>query len=193
MKPQKNSRQERYFSQYGQDRFIDEHIFHGKTKGLFVEIGAGDGLNLSNTAFFERSRGWKGFCIEPRKKAYKKLQKNRSGVCLNECLSVEPGIKKFLEIEGSGEMLSGVYENYSSEHLTRINEDRDGPNKKKLLRKIKCTPINDFLSKYSLFNIDYCSIDIEGGEIDLVKSIDFTKYRIFCLSIENNYKDQPDD
>ena len=35
--------------------------------------------------------------------------------------------------------------------------------------------------------IDILSIDIEGGELNLLKSIDFMKYKIKVITVENNY------
>lgn len=41
-----------YHSQYKQDKIINEIIFHRKQEGIFVEIGAYDGIKYSNTKFF---------------------------------------------------------------------------------------------------------------------------------------------
>jgi hypothetical protein len=43
------------------------------------------------------------------------------------------------------------------------------------------------LSKYNLYNIDFLSIDVEGGEIEILKKIDFSKFKIKYISVENNY------
>lgn len=53
-----------YYSQFGQDKFLDQKIFKGKNSGFFLEIGADDGVRYSNTYFFEKFRGWQGICIE---------------------------------------------------------------------------------------------------------------------------------
>lgn len=37
--------------------------------------------------------------------------------------------------------------------------------------------------------IDYCSIDTEGGEYEIVTSMDFEKYRITSFSIEGDNED----
>lgn len=39
-------------------------------------------------------------------------------------------------------------------------------------------------------SIDLCSIDVEGGELQVLKSIDFEKTNIECFLIENNYGDK---
>ncbi len=55
----------KFYSQAGQDQFLFEHFFRGKRNGVFVEVGAFDGEQFSNTLFFERVMGWKGLCVEP--------------------------------------------------------------------------------------------------------------------------------
>ncbi len=43
------------------------------------------------------------------------------------------------------------------------------------------------LKRYKLHTIDYCSIDSEGRELEILKSIDFNNIFIDIFSIENNY------
>ena len=64
-----------YISQIGQDRFIDE-FFNKKENGFFVDVGANEGVRISNTYFLEKVRNWKGICIEPLPVEFKELQKN---------------------------------------------------------------------------------------------------------------------
>ena len=60
-------------SQIGQDRILDEQIFKGKQNGVFIEVGAFNGVSGSNTYFFEKERGWKGMLIEPHSLNYKDM------------------------------------------------------------------------------------------------------------------------
>lgn len=54
----------KYFSQDRQDQYVDQYF--GKTNnGIFLEVGAADGVTLSNTLFLERERNWTGLLIEP--------------------------------------------------------------------------------------------------------------------------------
>ena len=67
------------YSQHGQDLYVYETFFkNSAAKGCFVEIGAYDGVTLSNTLLFERHLGWSGLCIEPLPSAFEKLRTNRS-------------------------------------------------------------------------------------------------------------------
>ena len=36
-------------------------------------------------------------------------------------------------------------------------------------------------------HIDFMSLDVEGGELEVLKGIDFSKYRFSCIAIEHNY------
>ena len=48
--------------------------------------------------------------------------------------------------------------------------------------------LQTILDRYNILNIDFCSIDTEGSEFNIVKSIDFNKTKIKIFSIENNYQ-----
>ena len=58
------------------DRVFEKNkkIFKNKRDGFFLDIGANDGITLSNSYFFEKELGWKGICFEPLKNAFQKLQ-----------------------------------------------------------------------------------------------------------------------
>ena len=64
-----------YYSQCKQDQYINESFFKGKDSGVFVDIGAHNGISLSNSYFFEKELGWNGVCIEPMPEVYSELKK----------------------------------------------------------------------------------------------------------------------
>jgi hypothetical protein len=68
-------------SQIGQDHYYYEHFYKPGMKGTFLDIGASDGISMSNTHMFEKELGWDGICIEPSRLAFEKLVKNRSCIC----------------------------------------------------------------------------------------------------------------
>lgn len=177
-----------YYSQCGQDRFLDQSIFRRKTGGVFVEIGADDGITYSNTYFFEQTRKWNGVCIEPRKEPFEKLVRNRKAYCENCCISEISGTKTFLEIKGYARQLSGLLDKYDYRHLQRIQKSA-GQSAAESVRQIsvRCETLNSIVSKYGINKIDYLSIDTEGGELDILESIDFSKIQIDVISVENNY------
>jgi hypothetical protein len=66
----------RYFSLNDLDKQLEKYL--NFDNGYFVELGANDGVNQSNTLFFERFRGWTGILVEPFQPNYKELVRNRS-------------------------------------------------------------------------------------------------------------------
>ncbi len=176
-----------YYSQYSQDRFLNEAVFKGKKNGVFMEIGAFDGRHFSNTLFFEKYLGWTGVCIEPVPAVFKKLQLNRSCYCLESAISDYNGIAEFCWTKKVG-VLSGICENYHPKHHAFIDYElsiRNGG--EKIFFNVNVTTFNDTMELYGLTKLDFVTIDTEGGEEKIVKSIDFTKYQIDVVFVENNY------
>ena len=177
----------KYYSQCGQDKFLNEKIFKGKKNGIFVDIGANDGICFSNTYFFEKDLAWKGICFEPLKGAFEKLEENRTSININACASDEDKLDSFLSISGYGEMLSGLKSKYDPEHLKRIE---DTCQKHKCVVEeiqVQCYDINKIFKKYGFEKIDLLSVDTEGNELEILKSINYNTTRIKTITVENNY------
>jgi len=168
-----------YYSRHGQDKYLNEFIFKNKKNGIFVELGAVDGIDASNTLFYERTLGWSGLCIEALPEKYAELIHNRT--CFTENYAVNN--------RGNGEVefcvaknMSGIYSEYHSKHIKKVN----ARHKTKMI-KVKTARIMDLFDKYSLSKIDYFSLDTEGSELMILKDIDFSKYDIKVFSVENHY------
>lgn len=178
-----------YYSQFGQDKFVNEQFFHDKTNGIFVDIGAHDGIFLSNTYFFEQQRNWRGICVEPLPEVYKELCKNRTCYTVKGCIAPFNGPAALLQVIGYSEMLSGLVDNYDPRHLQRIHHEVQERGGKTQEIEVTCFRINDLLENYQFYHIDYVSLDIEGGELEVLKSIDFDRFIIDVIDVENNYND----
>jgi FkbM family methyltransferase len=172
-----------FYSQYGQDKFLFENFFKEKSNGFYLDIGAHDGITLSNTYLFEKL-GWDGVCIEPIPDVFTKLKSNRNCKLFNCVLSNKKGTENFLVLEGYTEMLSGILENYDPAHLIRIdNELRIMGGSKKVIVSESLT-----FDDLELPNIiDFVSLDVEGSEMKILETIDFNKYHINIISIEVNH------
>jgi FkbM family methyltransferase len=179
---------EKYYSQLKQDKFLNEVIFNKKKGGFFLDIGAHDGVTLSNTYFFEKFKDWEGICIEPNPAVYAKLISNRNCKTLNVCIGNKTNKVKFTQIKGYAEMLSGITANYDERHLRRINESIEKMGGEKTEIDIDMIGISD-LRELDEILIDFISIDTEGNEFDIIASIDFNKLKIISLVVENNYGD----
>lgn len=177
----------KYFSQCGQDQFINEKIFKNKRGGVFLDIGANDGVSFSNTYFFEKELEWTGVCFEPLKSAFEKLQNSRTSININACVANEDKIDFFLSVEGYGEMLSGLKSKYDERHLQRVNDTIKLHGGRMTETKVQCYNINRILQDKNFTNIDFISIDTEGNELEILKSINFKDIHVKALVVENNY------
>ena len=83
----------------GQDMLVYE-LLGKKNDGIFVDIGANDGVTISNTYFLESNCNWSGIAIEPIPSVFEKLKNNRSCIVIHGCVTPSPGKAKFLELVG---------------------------------------------------------------------------------------------
>lgn len=175
---------EKFFSQAGQDKVIKNHFFPNKKNGFFLEIGAYDGIEGSNCFHFEKFLNWNGIAFEPSKVQYKKLKNNRNCKMLNKAISNSVVEVDFVEvIEGLTQMSGIKNENYTAEKIIKKNSQS-----KTEISKIITTTFDQEVSSDQ--EIDYLSIDIEGGELSVLETIDFEKYTIKVVSVENNLPDK---
>ncbi len=89
----------------GQDLFVHE-LLGMKSNGTFIDIGANDGVTISNTVYFEKECGWKGIAVEPIPSIFEQLKSNRDCHMVHGCVTPQAGKAKFLEVIGGPNMLS---------------------------------------------------------------------------------------
>lgn len=178
-----------FYSEHREDRWLEEHIFKGKRDGYFVEIGAMEGTDWSNTYFFEKERNWTGICVEPNPIAFKELAANRKCVCLNVAFTSHRGKANFLRVGGIPRGWSGLVDFIEPESMDRIR-DREfrGELTTEVISVDTCL-FTDLI--WPTQKIDLLSIDVEGAEFDIISTVPFEKYDIDILVVEINYNFSP--
>jgi len=179
----------KYNSQYGQDQWLNDHIFRNKRNGVFVDIGAHDGITINNTLFFEKHLGWTGICIEPIPVVYEKLKGNRTCDCVHGCIFDRDGEVLFQVMEGYTEMLSGIAESYNVRHLDRINREVGIHGGDKKLIKVPCHQLSTLLTERNITHVDYLTVDTEGSELEILEGINYDNVYIHVIDVEVNYED----
>ena len=185
-----------FFSQEKQDEFLYRYFFKNYTKpGFFIELGALDGVKISNSLFFEKSLGWNGVCIEPLEEYFVNLLKNRKCHKFQEVIyDVEKEVS-FISIVGNSCGLSGIKETYDNRHVNRINREvsshkKNGLKSIVLDEKKKARTLDSILVEVGVKEIDFLSLDTEGSELNVLKSINWEDTNIKVLCVENNYGDE---
>lgn len=170
--------------------------FASDYKGVCIDIGAGDGKLGSNSLYFER-KGWECLCIEPNVIYEDYLRLIRKNVVIaaissDTTLEIKPlhvfKVRTTAVHDGdpphqygaltSLEVDQKLYDRFKSEGM--ILEEYDVPTR--ILPLTDCIEENNFPTV-----IDFISIDTEGTELDVVKSIDFEKIKVNLFVIENNF------
>jgi FkbM family methyltransferase len=166
--------------------YVLDNILDRQEGLFFVDIGANDGLVVSNTAFMELNLSWNGICVEPHPEAYTRLDKNRNCKKYNCCVSNNDIELDFIAVSGYAEMLSGIKSEYDPKHLERINSEVAKHGGSINTVKIQSRRLDSILEENKITKIDYLSIDTEGSELSVLKSIDLDKYYVRVISAENN-------
>jgi FkbM family methyltransferase len=173
----------KFYSQFQQDQFVYNVFFKDKENGVFVDIGAHDGKTDSNSLFFE-NLGWKGFCIEPNPEMFSKLQSIRKCKCLPYAVGDKNQTLQFFQIkEGGPTVLSGLVDEFNQNAIHKINEYNLEDTQQYDYIDVECRTFNNLIDVY---DIDFLSLDTEGNELKILQSIDFNKYNIDVITVENN-------
>ncbi len=156
--------------------------FSGKPSGFFIDIGSFDGVEISNTYALENI-GWDGICIEPIPEIFSLLEANRNCHKYNVAISSETkrGVK-FSKVSGLLG-LSGL----AHQMPERIKKGLVNQGLKIEEIAVNTMTFGDAMKHHPEINhVDFLSIDVEGGELDVLNSIDFDRYRFELITIENN-------
>jgi len=167
-------------SQLGQDAFaLSENDL--KENGYFVEFGATNGVDLSNSFLLEKEFGWRGIVAEPAVGWHEALKSNRNCHVETNCVWKESGARLTFNESDYGEL--STIASYSGSDFHRDNRKHG--------KEYEVTTISlvDLLDKYGAPRIvDYLSIDTEGSEYEILSNFDFEKYQFRVITCEHNYE-----
>lgn len=171
-------RGKRSYSQYGED-IILLSVFNQLriTKPSYLDIGAHHPSILSNTCYFYEN-GCNGVNVEPDPYLFKRFKyKRKRDVNLN--VGIGFGKEETVDFYI---MSARVLNTFSKEEAERVQALGKYKIEKKI--KVQLVNVNSILEKY--FNKeapDFISIDVEGLDLDILKSFDFNRFRpkVFCI------------
>lgn len=153
------------YSQMNQDTYLDENVFHGLRNGVYVDVGAHDGITYNNTLLFAKKYGWNGINIEPNNLVYDKLLANRPDDINIKCAVdiVDNDNVQFVANKGYTEMLSGLAKYYEKTHTARVNHENKKYGGAASITSVTTRRLDGILSEYGIQHIHLLSIDVEGA------------------------------
>ena len=179
-----------FYSQDGQDKYLENIVFKGYKNGFYVDVGAHDGVSINNTLYFEKNNNWTGINIEPIKNIFDNLVSNRpNNINLNCAVCNTDGETEFLCNTGYTEMISGIKDMFDSRHLQRLQRENNQMGSTTEVIKVNTKKLETICDENNITHINYLSIDVEGAEFEVIKSINFDKVFIDVIGFENNYND----
>lgn len=167
-------------SQLLQDLFV---LFETGEKrgGFFVEFGATNGVDLSNTLLLERDFGWRGILAEPARRWHSDLRSHRRCAISTRCVWSRSAESLEFNETPIGELSTIDRFSFSDGHAA---ERQAGTR-----YTVETVSLLDLLEEHEApQTIDYLSIDTEGSELDILCAFDFNRYDIRCISVEHNYQ-----
>lgn len=175
-------------SQISQDVFVSCQLQQWNKenrKGFFVEFGATDGISLSNTYILEKKFHWDGLLIEPARIWRESLTYNRNSKIDFRCVYNKTG-EQIAFNESKNAAYSTIYD-FSELDIHKIKRSKG------LKYMVDTVTLNDLLIEHGApSEIDYLSIDTEGSEFQILKSVDFNHWTFKVITVEHNYMPQRD-
>jgi hypothetical protein len=170
-------------SDRGQDRFVIDDVFKGKRGGYFLEMGAADGFDGSNTFVLEKTYGWTGLLIEPNPEFFEKLQGryNRTATCAPILVDSVAGKQEFL-MDGQR---SGITVDEADNSLVKRGDKLVNARSQAKTAVLDAMTLEEALDHYNAPRvIDYFSFDVEGAETRIMRNFPFDKYTFLSMTIE---------
>lgn len=164
----KNKKPNTHYAEFGEDIFINR-IFKDKKNGLYVDIGAYHPFKGSLTKKLY-DKGWRGINIDISKTSIDLFNIARPDDQNINCAISETNEDTF------------YYENSPINQQNSLLKQND--HQKKI--KIRSYNLNDLLIKKRIKYVDYLNIDTEGTEMNILRSINFSKIMPTLITIEDN-------
>ena len=175
---------EYFLSQSEEDRKLMKW-FGSICGGTYLELGGLDGRSFSNSFVFNKALGWKGVLIELRQDNFEKMVENRP----DEIASINAGVcdkqQTLHAVYSKNPAVGGIYEfaapSFKQQWWKNIDLENDPR-----VQQIECDTLDNLLLKYApeATYFDFLSLDVEGAEFSVLKSIDYDRTQFGIVLVE---------
>ena len=193
--PTREGTTEGYHSQSHEDWWLWDNIFSKLPEdeqwgGTFIEIGALDGISISNTLYFEKRWDWRGLLIEghpPTQRAMFSNQARRSNSVMFPaaiCHWRPDGTSEALAFTRAGGGIATAITSSNPKFMKGWHQDHDDSQS----LYSHCLPLQALIDSTAWYHIDLLSLDVEGAELLVLKTIDFhvTHIRVILVELDGD-------
>ena len=180
----KNYKEYLSFAQAGEDRVL-KFLFMsmGISRISYLEIGTNNPIDINNTYLFYLD-GSRGVCVEPNPNLIANIKKKRPGdTCLNIGIAGdqrESTLDFYIFDESDSEKGLSTFSKEEAEHVANTTHIKIAE-----VKKIPVTPVSTVLKEYFPEKApDLVSIDVEGLDLEILRSFDFTVCRPKAICVE---------
>ncbi|HWK28866.1 MAG TPA: FkbM family methyltransferase [Solirubrobacter sp.] len=155
--------------------------------GVFVEAGANDGYEQSNTYWLERARKWRGVLVEPVPELYREAVRERPGSRVFNCALVAedvPGQTITLRYAGLMTTVTGFRDSAEADREWVADAHRLGQEEPEHEFAVAARSLTSVLDEAGVRDVDLLSLDVEGFEPQVLQGLDFDRHAPRFILVE---------
>ena len=154
-------------------------------EGFFIEAGAFNGVDQSNTYFLEKRKGWEGILIEPILENFEEILLNRNSKAVNCALVDDTYNDSHIVMNYAGLMTvadNAMEPSHLKEHVR--NGIKLHGFEKSYKIKVRARTLSSIIDQFGSPKVDFLSLDVEGAENMVLDGIDFSRHRPTFILVE---------
>jgi len=169
-------------AQHGEEFFLWERLGF-KGQGSFIEIGAYDGVSLSNSLFFEQM-GWRGMLVEAHPELAEQCRLARPNAkVVHAALGPEDGgTVTFSMVRGERGLDTLSFVSTTDQHRNRIESHHGNIEQV----TVPARTLRSVMKEAAITEVDWISVDVEGAELEVLKGADLEAIRPKIILVEDN-------
>ncbi len=161
---------------YGMAGRLDRHLNHDG--GFFVEAGANDGFDQSNTYHLERERGWHGLLVEPVPELCRLAAIERPGSRVINCALVatgEDGGEVEIRYGGLRSVIAGSHGSDAADRAW-VEPAFELGLEEEYRVSVPARTLSSLLDELGESEVDLLSLDVEGYEPQVLAGLDLDRH-----------------
>jgi len=167
------------YSQDNESSIIANELGH-RRNGFFIECGAADGITGSTTLLFESMYNWTGLLVEANPNSFQQVtQAHRNAYSISVCLNDK---KQTDQLTFKLNKQSGGLKRHMSKQRMKFIDKWFSESSDEAT--VQCLPIYSILLALGIKHVDYFSLDVEGPELDIAKTLPLDEISVDFFSLE---------